>query len=193
MKINLKKKLICPGFEAEKQLRTLTMLWKIKTWVKTGISWDWLLLKAAIWLYVGGLQSLLPVIKLLKSGGRFFVDSAKKKKDSWSSEQKWCFRVHRFTELFSSPPHGAREWGLPSGSGQLWLGTGACSRDNWCHALPSAVSLLTLPQETLPWKMWSSKQNYHCMSFSSSFKKGLHKGVENRYNAHVETKGIYVL
>lgn len=56
------------------------MLWKIKTWVKTGISWDWLLLKAAIWLYVGGLQSLLPVIKLLKSGGRFFVDSAKKKK-----------------------------------------------------------------------------------------------------------------
>lgn len=52
------------------------MLWKIKTWVKTEIPWDWLLLKAAICLYVGGLQSLLPAIKLLKSGGRFFVDSA---------------------------------------------------------------------------------------------------------------------
>lgn len=109
----MEKKIIwhanCPGFEEEKQLRTWIMLWKIKTWVKTEIPWDWLLLKAAICLYVGGLQSLLPVIKLLQSGGRFFVDAAVLIHQAKVMPQSAL--AHR-SVLPSCT--GAREWGVPS-------------------------------------------------------------------------------
>lgn len=144
-------------FEAAKQLRTWIMLWKIKTWVKTEIPWDWLLLKAAVCLYVGGHQSLLPGIKLLKSGGRFFADSAVLIQQAKVMPQSAL--VHRgvfLSSTWSQGVGGALRCNL-TGSGQLPLGTGVRSRDNWCHALPSAVSLLTLPHETQAWEKWSLK------------------------------------
>lgn len=102
------------------------MLWKIKSWVKTEIPWDWLLLKAATCVYVGSLWSLLPVRKLLKSGGRFLFCWFSSLDPPSKSDASECAGSQQRPPLLtrSQGVRGALRWNL-SGSGQSPLGAGA--------------------------------------------------------------------
>lgn len=174
----------CLAFEAAKLVRTWIKVWKTKTWVKTKIPWERLLLRAPVGQEVGGLQSLLPEIKLLKIRASFLC---------WFSSldplnKKWCFRLYCFAAASSFPPQWSQEaGGAPqcnlTSSGQSLLGAGVCSRGNLCDALPSTGSPPKLTRDNQGRKTGNSEQNYHCLSFSLCFKKRWRKAVENKSKA----------
>lgn len=138
-------------------------MWESKTWVKTIISWDCLLLKASVCCDVGGLQSLLPVIKLLRWETVSFADSAVLiHRAKVMLQSALLCRSLLLSSAGTRGPGGALPRNLTRFR-QLLLGTGACSRGNLCYALPSTVSLLKLRHETQAWKMWNFKQKCPCM------------------------------
>lgn len=146
-KINLACKL--SRFWSGKAIMNMKIkMWKTKPGVNTKIPWGWLLLKATACRDEGGLQSLLPVIKLLKSGVVSFADSAAFMQ--WAKVMLRSTLLRRSLLLSSTWTRRAGD-ALPcnlTGSWQLPLGTGVCSRGNLCYALPSTVSLLKLRRET---------------------------------------------